>query len=384
MKNTQICVSSKYAFRPTWSEINTEAIKFNLNKVKEKVGPGIRIMGCVKANAYGHGLKEISLILQQEGIDYLGVACLDEAIVLREEGIAIPILIFNPIVEDGIEEIIKLDLTQTVYNFSQVIKLSQSAKLIGKKAKVHIEIDTGMGRLGIWYKEAIEFIRNILQLEGIFIEGIYTHFPDADRDIDFTHFQIKHFMQILQELETLGVYIHYKHAANSAAIFNMETSFFNMVRPGLMLYGVYPNQNFPKIVELKPAFSLKTKIVFLKQAPPGRSISYGRTYITKKHTRIATLPIGYGDGYSHLLSNKAEVIIGGKRCPVIGRVCMDQIMVDVGSIENVSLEDEVVLIGRQDEERISVEELANLCNTISYQILCWISPRVPRVYIGTT
>lgn len=384
MKSNQISVKSKYTFRPTWSEINNDAIRFNFNKIKEKVGQEVEIMGCVKANAYGHGLKEISLILQQEGIDYLGVACLDEAIILREADITIPILIFNPIVEDGMEEVIKLNLTQTVCNFSQIIKLSQSAKLIGKKAKVHIEIDTGMGRLGIWHKEAMEFIKNILHLEGIFVEGIYTHFPDADRDIDFTCSQINHFMEILQELESQGIYIQYKHTANSAAIFNMETSFFNMVRPGLMLYGVYPNQNLCNKVELKPVFSLKTKIIFLKQVPPGRSISYSRTYITKKQTKIATLPIGYGDGYSHLLSNKAEVIIRGKRCPVIGRVCMDQIMVDVGSIEDVSLGDEVVLIGRQDEERISVEELANLCNTIPYQILCWVSPRVPRVYISTT
>ncbi|GAG25997.1 unnamed protein product, partial [marine sediment metagenome] len=242
------------------------------------------------------------------------------------------------------------------------------------------KIDTGMGRIGVWHEKAVNFIRDVKKDDDIEVEGVYTHFSIAGRDKFFTQYQIDAFNKILSCLEKLKIEIPLKHAANSIACVDWKKSHLNMVRPGIIIYGIHPKRSFPRRIDLKPAFSLKTKIVFIKNTPPGRSISYGRTYITQSHTKIATLPIGYADGYGRILSNKAEVLVKGHRAPVVGKVTMDQTMIDVGHIKNVKVGDEVVLIGKQKTEEIRLEKLARLAGTIPYEIVTGITSRVPRLY----
>jgi alanine racemase len=237
-----------------------------------------------------------------------------------------------------------------------------------------------MGRIGVWHEEAFEFISKIWRQKNIVIEGIYTHFSSIGRDSFFTTYQIDSFERLIEKLEKHGMHIPLRHAANSIATVDYKRSHLNLVRPGLIIYGMYPKHTFPKLISLKPALSLKTRIVFIKDTPPGRSISYGRTYITQKHTKIATLPIGYADGLFRNLSNKAEVLVHGRWAPVVGRVTMDQTMIDVGHIKNVKVGDEVVIIGKQGRREMRAEKFARLAGTIAYETVCSISNRVPRVY----
>jgi alanine racemase len=237
-----------------------------------------------------------------------------------------------------------------------------------------------MGRLGIWHEEALHFIKNLSGEKNVIMEGIYTHFSSAGRDSFFTAYQLEAFEKLLEKLENFDINIPLKHAANSIATVDFKKSHLNLVRPGLILYGMYPKPNFARLVRLKPAMSFKTRVVFMKDTPPGRSISYGRTFITQKHTRIATLPVGYADGYSKNLSNKADVLIRGHRAPVVGKVTMDQTMVDVGHIKGVKIGDEVVLIGKQGRNELRAENIARMAGTIAYEIVCGISNRVPRIY----
>ncbi|MEF9438511.1 MAG: alanine racemase, partial [Candidatus Mariimomonas ferrooxydans] len=238
------------------------------------------------------------------------------------------------------------------------------------------------GRIGVWHTEALEFIIRALRHRCLDVEGVYTHFSSAGRDKFFTQYQIDSFKQLLKALDEEGIRIPYRHAANSIGVIGFAKSHLNLVRPGLIVYGMYPKKSFRTKIALKPALSLRSKIVYLKDTPPGRSISYGRTYITQKHTKIATIPIGYGDGYGRILSNKAEVLVRGVRAPVVGKVTMDQTMVDVGHVKNVKIGDDVILIGRQKSDRITAEELARFCSTIPYEIVCSIGARVPRLYKG--
>ena len=366
-------------YRPTWAEIDLKAIAYNYRQVKKAVGKNVRVMAVVKANAYGHGTVEVSAALEKEGVDYLGVATTDEAVRLRDYGIRAPILILGSILPEEVEIAVKNDITITLCSEDLLIPL-RSAAIGEKKAKVHIKIDTGMGRIGVWHEEAINFIKNLQEEKSIIIEGIYTHFSSAGRDEFFTGYQIESFEKLLARIAEFDISIPLKHAANSIATVDFKRSHQNLVRPGLVIYGMYPKYNFPKLIKLKPALSLKTKIVYIKDTPPGRSISYGRTFITHKHTKIATLPIGYADGYDRNLSNRAEVLVKGRRAPIIGRVTMDQTMVDVGHIKGVKLGDEVVLIGRQGRDEIRAEKLARIAGTIAYEVVCSISNRVPRVY----
>jgi alanine racemase len=248
------------------------------------------------------------------------------------------------------------------------------------RIKVHVKIDTGMGRIGVWHEEAVNFLKNLAQERCVIVEGIYTHFASAGRDDFFTEYQIEAFEKLLGKLEGFDIRIPMRHAANSIATVNFKRSHMNLVRPGFIIYGMYPKPAFQKLIKLKPAMSFKTRIVYIKDTPPGRSISYSRTYITDKHTKVATLPVGYADGYSRGLSNKAYVLVRGKRAPVIGKVTMDQTMIDIGHIRGVKLGDEVILIGRQGREEIRTEKLARIAGTIAYEVVCAISNRVPRVY----
>jgi len=368
-------------YRSTRAEIDLSAIRHNFFQIKKMTASSVKILVAVKANAYGHGLIEISKELADCGVDYFGVVTIDEAIKLRKASLGIPILNLTSITKDEIEPVLDYKVIQTVPDVNSAKAINRIAAKKGVKAKVHLKIDTGMGRLGTWHDEAADFIKQSLELKHLIVDGIFTHFASADEDSIFTNQQTKNFLSLLKELDDMGIYVKYRHAANSAAVINYKGSHFNLVRPGIMVYGLYPDVNLRKKITLKPALTLKSNISYIKDAPPGRRISYGGTYVTKKHTRIAIVSIGYGDGYNRLLSNKGKVLINGKKVAVVGRVCMDQIMVDVGTIGKVAVGDEVVLIGRQGPNRITAEEIASICHTIPYEVTCWVSSRVPRVYV---
>jgi len=369
-------------YRPTWVEIDLKAIAENYLRLRQRVPSGTKIMVAVKANAYGHGIVEVSKKLAACGVDYLGVACVDEALTLRKSSCRTPILNLGAFLKGDIDTMVENDITATVADFDLAVCLDARARRLKKKAKVHVKVDTGMGRLGVWHKEADDFILKLCMLKNLSVEGLYTHFPVADSDEDFTQSQISVFCALVDKLEIRGVRIPLKHSANSMAVVGFKGAHFNLVRPGLAIYGLHPKDELVGKIDLKPVLSFKTKVVFLKDVGKGRSVSYGRTHITRQDTMIATLPVGYGDGYNRLLSNKGKVLIHGQFCPVVGVVCMDQTMVDVRHVKNVKLEDEVVLMGFQGNHCIRVEDVARLCHTIPYEVVCWISPRVPRVYIN--
>lgn len=366
----------------TWVEVNLDAISHNINQIKGLVeSKGSKLLAVIKDNAYGHGAIEVAKLANKIPVHKLGVATLVEAIELRQSGVNSPILVLGTTFPDHAEEIIKNDITQTVCDLKICKKLSETAKKLHKRAKVHIKVDTGMGRIGIHYKDAFNFIKAVKQFPEIDMEGIFTHFAVADIEESYTNLQIERFQSVISNIEKSNIYIPIKHTANSSSIMNFPASYFDMVRPGIAIYGIYPCQN-PKIkIELKPALSLKTKVVYIKELPQGESISYGRTYITKRNTKIATIAIGYGHGLSRKLSNTGEVIIRGKKAPIIGTICMDQSLCDITHIQDVSVGDEVVVIGRQGNEEITVGDLADKIGTIPYEVLCNINERIPRLYL---
>jgi len=366
-------------YRPTFAEIDLGAIRHNLEIVSHIVGSDTKILGVVKADAYGHGMSKVSKAIA-DYVDYFGVASLDEAAVLRRIGIKKPILAIGAILPAEIEGVLRFNVIQAVSDLDIPRRLSRLALSRGRKVKVHVKVDTGMGRLGFWHEEAIGFIKEIAKLKNIVIDGIFTHFPNAEADRVFTYNQIRNFKRLVEELWDNNIYIPVKHTANSMGLIDFKDSHMNMVRPGLMMYGIYPKETLMKNILLRPALALKTKITYLKSIPKGRSISYGMTYVTPRPTKIATIPVGYADGYSRYFSNRAHVLVNGVSCPVVGRICMDMCMVDVGQLKKVKTGDEAVLIGRQGKEIIRAEELARLINTIPYEVLCNIGRRVPKVY----
>ncbi|MFH1621520.1 MAG: alanine racemase [Candidatus Omnitrophota bacterium] len=373
-------ITKEKYLRPTWAEVDLSAIEYNLKQLEKIIRNKAKIMVVLKADAYGHGAIEIAKRIKECNMAYFGVATISEAIELRRNKINIPILILENLAYCEISALISYRITPTIAELNIAKCLNSKLSRLGRKMPVHIKIDTGMGRLGIWHKDALSFIVELSKLKNIILEGVFTHFPSADADKEFTNAQIASFNKLIDELENENIFIPLKHMANSIAVVRHKNSHLNLVRPGLMIYGLYPDVKTKKIIKLKPVMSFKTKITYFKKVPAGRSISYGRTFITKKISMIATLPVGYADGYNRMLSNRADVLIKGRRCPVVGRVCMDHIMVDVTGI-NAKLGDEVVLMGRQNDLEISAEEIANLCSTISYEVVCWVSRRVPRKYI---
>jgi alanine racemase len=375
----------------TWAEIDLSAISHNLRQIKSIVEPkGSSILAVIKDNAYGHGAVEVARVAESENVRMFGVATVEEAVQLRQASIKTPILIFCCILPEQAKEVIQYDITQTVCDLLTCKSLSESARRFGKKAKVHVKVDTGMGRIGIAFDKAVELIKQIVQLPSLVLEGVYTHFASADTDEAFTILQIERFNSTLSALNDIGIHIPVRHAAGSAGILffrnsaeqelNFPSSYYDMVRPGLILYGLYPCANPYHKVELKPALSLKTRVVYLKELPAGHSVSYERTYVTDKTTMVATLAVGYGNGYNRKLSNKGEVLIKGKRAQIIGLICMDQCLCDVTDIPDVSIGDEVVLIGRQGDEEITADEIAEKVGTISYEILCGVNANVRRIY----
>jgi len=372
MKNNNI------GYRPTWAEIRLENLKHNFNQLKKMVSGQTKVMVTVKADAYGHGLIPVAKKLIASKVDFLGVASIDEGIKLREAGINLPILILGLILAKDIGPLFRYKLTPTVceVNFAQA--LNKAARLKSKLLNVHIKVDTGMGRIGVLHQEADELVKKINKFKHLRIEGIFTHFPFADMNEEFTLYQINLFNCLVEKLNKQRIYIPLVHAANSMGIIGYSKSHFNMVRPGLVIYGLYPKENLK--IHLKPVLTLKTRVIFKKKLPKGHGVSYGHDYITNKDTTIVTLPIGYGDGYPRNLSNLAPVLIRGKKFKIAGKICMDQVMVDVGDLA-VKIGDEVVLIGTQGKNKITAEELASLSGTIPYEIVCGLGSRIPRVYL---
>ncbi|MDD5129123.1 MAG: alanine racemase [Candidatus Omnitrophica bacterium] len=369
----------KIGHRPTWAEINLNDLDYNFRQVKSHLSRLTKVLVTVKADAYGHGLIPVSKRLAASGVDYLGVASIDEGIKLRKAQVKTPILVLGVILKQDIQSLFTFKLTPTVCDYELALALSRKAAGLKKPMRLHIKVDTGMGRIGVAHQDALELVSKIYKLKSVVIEGIFTHFPFADSGRKFTTFQIKLFYKLVADLRKRGIIIPLVHAANSAGLINHRDSHFTMVRPGLVIYGLHPQKG--SRIKLKPVLSLKTRVIFIKQVPSGSGISYGHAYITKRPACIVTLPIGYGDGYPRNLSNLGPLLIGGKRFNISGRICMDQIMVDVGDFKP-RLAAEVVLIGKQGKQRILAEELADLAGTIPYEIVCGLGSRIPRVYLS--
>lgn len=379
-----------------WAEIDLKAIAHNIRELRRIADPDSRLMAVVKANGYGHGSVEVARCVLNNGAKVLGVARIDEAMILRNAGIDAPILIFGYTPPPFYKEILKFDLTQTVYSLQTAESLSVFAVSNNKKIKVHIKIDTGMGRLGILpdclrdYREngiraglALREVESIVRLTGLEPEGIFTHFSMADSsDKSFSRRQFEIFMEFISSLKKKGIEFDVRHAANSAGIIDMPETHLDMVRAGIAIYGLYPSEEVKKDkASLKPAMTVKSMIIHLKDVPAGFKVSYGATYETKKPTTIATVPVGYADGYSRFLSSRGHMIVCGERAPIAGRVCMDLTMLDVGNISGVKKGNEVVVFGKQGRSAVTVDEVASISGTINYEIVSSLTERVKRVYL---
>lgn len=370
---------------PVWAEVDLGAVAHNVREIRRITAKNAAVMAVVKANAYGHGAAAVSKAALEGGAGWLGVARVSEGAELRAAGIEAPVLVLGYTPPQAVATALRLNLSLTAYTLDMAVTAAGVAASLGVKARLHFKVDTGMGRLG-WLpeKKAVQEILKAAGLPGVEAEGIYTHFAAADaRDKTYTLLQLEKFLTLVRQLEKAGLEFPLRHAANSAAIMEVPDSHLDLVRAGIALYGLYPSDEVDRSkVGLKPALSLKARVAHVKEVPAGFAVSYGCTYVTSRPTVIATLPLGYADGYSRLLSSKGEVLLGGQRVPVVGRVCMDQIMVDAGRVPGVRPGDEAVLIGRQGGGEISADEVARWIGTINYEVTCMVSGRVPRVYTG--
>jgi alanine racemase len=364
--------------RPVWTEIDLSAIAHNVRQIKSLLSINTQLCAVVKADAYGHGAVPVAKTVLEAGADYLAVAILSEGIELRRAGITAPILILGYTPDLQASMVVKNGLSQTVFSWEMAKALSDAAIFSGVKSKVHLKIDTGMSRIGILPQDAADFAARVAVLPNLEIEGVYTHFATADSSSKiFCRKQFACFQEVLESINERAVHIAIRHCANSAATIDLPETHLDMVRAGIVLYGLLPSTEIEKKIELLPAMKFKAKVAYVKELPSGIPISYGCTYITSCPKRIVTLPVGYADGWSRLLSNKGKVLIQGSRAPLVGRICMDQCMADVTDIPNVSLGDEVLLFGGQD---LSVEEVAKELGTINYEVVCMVGKRVPRFY----
>jgi alanine racemase len=369
---------------PVWAEINLAAVAHNIKALKALTKPGTKFMAVVKANGYGHGAEEVARVALENGADWLAVARVEEGIELRKKGIKASILVFGLVTGNMIREALENNLVLTVYNPESARAVADAALARGRNAPVHLKVDTGMGRLGFFLDEqSIKEIRDVISIPGLDPLGIYTHFAAADAgDKSYTRLQLQRFQEGLQVLAGYGIDFPLRHAANSAALIDLPGAHFDMVRPGISIYGLYPSGDVDQSrVALKPAMALKTRVTQVKEVDAGFSVSYGCTYVTPAPTTLATVAVGYADGYTRLLSSKASVLVHGERAPVVGRICMDQCVIDVGHIPGVKPGDEVVLMGSQGNNTISAYEIASAIGTINYEVVTMISARVPRVYL---
>ena len=361
--------------RPTWAEISLDRFKSNLGEVKNIVGNNVRVMAVVKADAYGHGALRISEAALSCGADTLGVATVPEAIELRESGVRSEIFLLGGVCPQEAETVVENTLTPACYSPDTLEALSKASQKKGKTVNYHLKVDTGMTRLGVRTTDDIKsFFARIAGLPGIELEGVFTHLASSEKDNSYTDYQLEIFKNSLSCIKKLGVSYRYAHSANSASLQRFPASHMDIVRPGIMLYGSGDTGR----AKLKPVMKLKTKIVQLKKVPSGTYVGYGGSFVTQRQTLVATLPVGYADGYPVALSNKAKVSLGGKLAPVIGSVCMDFIMVDATDVPKAAVGDEVTLFG---DALVTVEDVSLWAETISYEILSRISPRVPRVYV---
>lgn len=373
----------KETLRPAWAEIDLNCIRHNIAAIKEKVG-NTDIIGVVKADGYGHGAVEVSRVLLDNGVSSLAVATISEAIALREAGFTCPIIMLGLTPWVYHRQIIEYDITPVLASYMDTRVLSTLAVEAKKTVEILLAVETGMGRIGFMpTKGSVTEITGINQLPNIKIKGIFSHFSTADeKDKSYSKWQLANYEKFYAELNKAGVKINFRTHANSAAIMELPEAYYDAVRPGIILYGCYPSDEVDKSkIDLKPAMSLKANIVYLKRVPAGYSISYGRKFITERESLIATLPLGYADGFPRFLSGKGRVIVRGQYAPLVGNICMDQCMADVTDIPGVRKYDEVVLIGTQGDKTILADEIAEKTGTINYEIVCRIGQRIPRVYI---
>jgi len=380
----------------TWAEIDLDAVAANTRELRRVTRTEARLLVAVKANAYGHGLVEVARQALETGADALGVARMPEGLALRDAGIDAPVLVFGFTPPSDVEALVRHDLIQTVYTLDTARAYAERIGKRGGRLKVHLKVDTGMGRLGILpdsrrYVEpgmgvsdhAVREVLTIAGLKELTLEGIFTHFASSDSaDKRFAEQQFDMFMAFLGQLKRSGLEFELRHAANSGAVIDMPLTHLDMVRAGVSLYGLYPSDEVEKSrIDLVPVMTLKARIVHLKMVPAGFPVSYGMTHRTQAPTTIATVPVGYADGFNRRLSNRGHMLVHGQKAPIVGRVCMDLTMIDVGHIPGVAVEDEVVILGRQANEAITADDLASLLDTINYEITSAITARVPRVFL---
>ena len=367
----------------TWAEVDLDAIAHNMREIRKITNPSSQIMAVVKADAYGHGFLEVTRTLLENGADRLAVAVLQEGKQLRSRGVTVPILILGASGNDSIEDLINFDITPSVFTYEFAKALSYEAERKEKVTKIHIKIDTGMSRIGYLAgddnEEIADEIIKISRLPYIEIEGIFSHFAASDEyDASYTHLQFDRFTDVCRRLESKGLNIPIKHICNSAGIMMYPEMHLDMVRPGVILYGMYPSDEVDKSrLDLIPAMTLKSTITHVKEVEAGRGVSYGREYITNGVTKIATVPIGYADGYLRRLAKEGKMLVNGVKVPIIGRICMDQCMIDVTNVNNTDRGDEVIIFGR---DGVTIDDLAKWLDTINYEVACVIGKRIPRIY----
>jgi len=367
---------------PVWAEIDLDAIAHNVAAIKRHVGDHVMVMAVVKANAYGHGTLPVARAALENGASCLAVNRLGEGVALRRAGIEAPILVMGYTPPAGATTAVAHDLRLTVTSPALAENLSAATAEAGKSLPVHVKIDTGMGRFGLLPEEARDFIRGLQRWPGLRLEGVFTHFAVADlADKDYTRRQFTIYLKIVAALEREGIQIPIRHVANSAATLDLPEMHLDAVRPGIAIYGLRPSVSVEPVLPLRPALTLKSRVGRVGILPPGSSISYGRTFVTDHPTPLALIPVGYGDGYMRLNSNRGAVLIHGQRAPIRGQVCMDQFVADISGIDGVQPDDEVVLIGRQGDGLLSAEEVAGWGETINYEVVTQLMPRVPRVYL---
>ncbi len=367
--------------RPTRCFIDLDALRWNFRQVRARVGPRIKVLSMVKANAYGHGATIAASTLADEGSDAFGVATVEEGLELRHNNIQSPIIVLAGAYLEQLDQYFEAGLTPVVHEIETLQRLEAAVRDRGASLPIHLKIDTGMGRIGLPAAEIASWLAEVKNLKALKMGGIFSHFSQAENvQGEYTQKQLRLFQSVVSRLRTEGIAPPLVHLANSAATISLPSAYFDMVRPGLMLYGVYPSPAMKAQVALRPVLSWTTRILQLKTLPPGSSISYGQTFVTRRDSRIATLPVGYADGYQRLLSNRGEVLVRGQRAPVVGTVCMDLTMIDVTDIRGVRAGDEVVLLGRQGQAEISADEMAAWSQTISYEVLTSIGARVPRIH----
>ncbi len=364
--------------RATRVIIDLRAVSHNIAEIRKKIGNERGLMAMVKADGYGHGAVEVSQAALRSGADSLGVALPEEGQQLREAGIEAPILVIGLIQPKEAYKVVKFRLSQAVASVELLEALDREAGKASTKVDVHVKVDTGMARIGLNPEDVVPFVRKVMGFKNLNLEGIFSHFSSADeRDKTFSMGQLQLFEQVITNLRLAGIEKPKKHMANSAGVLDLPQSYYDMVRPGLMIYGLYPSREVSRSIELRPAMTFKTKVSQVKVVPSGTPVSYGRTFVTRKKTTVATLPVGYGDGYNRLLSNRGEVLIKGRRAPIIGNICMDMCMVDASNVEDVQPGDEVILFG----EDLPVEEIATKIGTIVNEVVAAVNKRVPRIYI---